>query len=86
MVLAAGLSYAIYSLVTPAEADPLTVTELMAQGSSIHDQQTMVGGKVAPSSIDWNSESKTIKFIVTDDKESLSIILRAPSLAILTWC
>ncbi len=73
-VLAVGLSYGVYSLVIHTGVDYLTVSELKSQAESLQSQRVRVGGKIAPGSIDWDDESKVMKFALIDDKESLTII------------
>ncbi len=74
MVLAAGLGYAAYSLFIHSGADYLTVSELKSQAESLYDQQVRVEGKVAPGSIDWDEKSKIIRFTLTDDAASLTVV------------
>ena len=73
MVLAVGLSYAVYSLVIHTGVDYLTVSELKSQAESLHSQQVRVGGRIVPGSIDWDDKAKVMRFVLTDDKESLTI-------------
>jgi cytochrome c-type biogenesis protein CcmE len=74
VVLAVGLSYLVYSLVIHSGADFLTVSELKSQAESLYNQQTRVGGQVAPGSIHWNNKAKVLSFVLTDDSESLNIV------------
>ncbi|MEE9399461.1 MAG: cytochrome c maturation protein CcmE [Dehalococcoidales bacterium] len=74
VVLAVGLSYVAYSLFIHSGADYLTVSELKSQVESLPDQQVRVGGKVAPGSIDWDDKAQVMRFALTDDKESLTIV------------
>ena len=74
MLLAVGLSYVVYSLFIHSGADYLTVSELKSQVESFLDQQVRVEGKIVPGSIDWNDKTKVVKFVLTDDRESLTIV------------
>ena len=74
VVLAAGLSYAVYSLVIHAGADYLTVSELKSRAESLNSQPVRVEGTVVPGSIDWDDKAKIMRFVLTDDKESLTIV------------
>ena len=76
VVLAAGLSYAAYSLVIHTGADYLAVSELISQAESLHGQQLRVEGKIVPGSIDWDDKSKVMRFALTDDRESLTIVYK----------
>ncbi len=75
-VLALGLSYLGYSLFIHSGADYLTVNELKAQAESLYGQQVRVGGRVAPGSIDWDDKSGVMRFVLTDDRESLAIVYK----------
>ena len=74
MVLVVGLSYIAYSLFVHSGADYLTVSELKSQVESFPDQQVRVEGKVVPGSINWNDKTKVVKFVLADDRESLTIV------------
>ncbi len=74
VVLAVGLSYVAYSLFIHSGADYLTVSELKSQVDSLPDQQVRVGGKVVPGSINWDDKTKEIRFVLTDDRESLAVV------------
>jgi len=74
VALAVGLSYVAYSLFIHSGADYLTVSELKSQAESLYDQQVRVEGRVASGSINWDDKAKAIRFILTDDKESLNIV------------
>ena len=74
VVLAAGLSYVAYSLFIHNGADYLTVSELKSQVESLLSQQVRVGGRIVPGSINWNDEVKVMRFVLTDDRESLTIV------------
>lgn len=73
-VLAVGLSYVTYSLFIHSGADYLTVGELKAQGESLSNQQVRVGGKVVPGSINWDDKVKVMRFVLADDRESLTTV------------
>ncbi len=74
VVLAVGLSYATYSLFIHSGADYLTVSELKLQAESLHDQQVRVEGKVVPGSIDWDDKVQVMRFVLTDDRETLAVV------------
>ncbi len=76
VVLALGLSYTAYSLVIHTGADYLTISELKSQAESLYDQQMRIGGKVAPGSINWDDEVQVMRFVLTDDRESLTIVYK----------
>ncbi len=74
VVLAAGLSYVAYSLFIHSGADYLTVSELKSQVEFPPNQQVRVGGRVAPGSIDWDDKVQVMRFALTDDRESLTVV------------
>jgi cytochrome c-type biogenesis protein CcmE len=76
VVLAVGLSYVAYSLFIHSGADYLTVSELKSQVEPLLDQQVRVEGKIIPGSINWNDEAKVMRFVLTDDRESLAIVYK----------
>ena len=76
VVLAVGLSYAVYSLFSHSGADYLTVSQLKSQVESFPDQQLRVEGRIVPGSINWNDKTKVVKFVLTDDRESLAIVYK----------
>jgi len=74
VVLAVGLGYATYSLFIHSGADYLTVSELKSQAESLYSQPVRVEGRVVPGSINWDDKTKEIRFALTDDKESLTVV------------
>ena len=66
----------VYSLVIHSGADYLTVSELRSQAESLNSQQVNVEGKVAPGSINWDDKTKVMRFVLTDDRESLAIVYK----------
>ncbi len=74
VALAVGLSYVAYSLFFHSGVDYLTVSELKSQVGSLPGQQVRVGGKVVPGSIDWDDKVQVMKFALTDDRESLTVV------------
>ena len=76
LVLVVGVGYAAYLLFSHKGADSLTVSELRSQAEFLDDQQIRVEGKVTPGSIDWDDKTRVIRFVLTDDKESLRIVYR----------
>lgn len=69
-----GLGYVAYSLFIHSGADYLTVSKLKSQAESLYGQQVRVEGRIAPGSIDWDNEANVIRFALTDDKESLTVV------------
>ncbi len=55
-------------------ADYLTVSEVKSQAESIYGQRVGVEGKVVPGSIDWDDKAQVMRFVLTDDRESVVIV------------
>lgn len=51
-----------------------TVSELLAKGSSVYDQNVRLKGVVAPGSVEQESVGKVLKFTIVDGEESLPVI------------
>ncbi len=73
IVLAVGLSSAGFFFFVHDESGSLTVSELKSQVESF-DRQLKVEGRVAPGSVDWDDKAQVIRFALTDDRESLSVV------------
>ena len=65
--------YLVFSLLTHAGGEPLTVSGLKLEESA-SGRMARVEGKVAPGSVDWNGESNILKFRLTDNVESLDVV------------
>ena len=76
VVLAVGLSYVAYSLFIHSGADYLSVSELKSQAEFLYGQSVRVEGKVSPGSIEWDSGSQTLRFVLADDEESLAVVFQ----------
>ncbi len=75
-VLTAGLGYTTYSLFVHTGTDYLTVSDLKSQAEFLYGQSVRVEGKVAPGSIEWDSGSQTLRFVLADDGESLAVVFQ----------
>ncbi len=73
LALTTGLSYTAYVVFIHSEADYFTVSGLKSQGDTLDSQLVRVRGKVLPGSIDWDGETKVLRFVLTDEKNSLNI-------------
>ena len=74
VVLVVGVAYAAFLFFGHQGADSLTVSEVSLQAESLHDQQVRVEGRVVPGSVEWDDKTQVIRFVLTDDRETLSII------------
>ncbi len=75
-MLTAGLGYTTYSLFVHTGTDYLTVSDLKSQAEFLYGQSVRAEGKVAPGSIEWDSGSQTLRFVLADDGESLAVVFQ----------
>jgi cytochrome c-type biogenesis protein CcmE len=73
VVLAAGFGYIGFFLLRHQVVDSLTVSEIRSLVVSF-EQQWTVEGKVAPDSIDWDNQAEVIRFVLTNNKETLIVV------------
>ncbi len=73
-VAALGLIYGAYTVFIHGGADSLTVSQFRAEAASLQEQTVKVKGKVVSGSVNWNEGTKTIEFVLTDSRESLSVV------------
>ncbi len=71
---AVGLIYGAYIVFIHGGADSLTVSQFRAEAASLQEQTVKVKGKVVSGSVNWNEGTKTIEFVLTDSRESLSVV------------
>jgi len=51
-----------------------TVSEAIEQGSSIHDENVRVNGRVAAGSIEQEATGRTLRFTISDNTASLPVV------------
>lgn len=76
IVIAVAIIYLIYSGIQKGGLYYLTVSELKEQGSIAYGQSTRVNGNVLDGSIQWDFEEHTLRFIISDGENKLSIVYR----------
>lgn len=76
LVLVLALSFLGYRAFGGSVAYYYTVTELVRQGNSTYLQGIRVNGVVVPGTVEPEADNLTIKFMLTDNRESLLIIYR----------
>ena len=76
IIMVAGIGYTSFLLINHKGAGSLTVSKLRSQVESLHDQRLRVEGRVAPSSIDWDDKAQVMSFVLTDEKETLSVVYK----------
>ena len=70
----AGIGYTSFLLINHKGAGTLTVSKLRSQVESLHDQRLRVEGRVVPGSVEWDDKTQVMRFVLTDDRETLGII------------
>ena len=67
---AAGIGLSLSSNGSDAMADHLTVTQAKTDGTG---QAIKVGGDVVPGSVDWDYETRSLRFTLSGDGDEISV-------------
>ncbi len=51
----------------------LTPSELLARGADVVDQPLRLGGQVKPCSLDWNPDTRDLRFVVQDSLKEVRV-------------
>jgi cytochrome c-type biogenesis protein CcmE len=51
----------------------LTPTELQARAATVYGSPLRLGGQVKPGSVDWNPDSGSLRFVITDGQEEIDV-------------
>lgn len=73
VVVILAVAYLIFSALQGTTMYYLTVTELKAKGETIYNEPVRLGGKVMDGTIDYNRDTKVLRFTVTDGKENMAV-------------
>ncbi|MBI2848258.1 MAG: cytochrome c maturation protein CcmE [Chloroflexi bacterium] len=73
IVLLLGVGYGAYSLFIHSGTDFMPLSQFAPRAESMRGQIVSIGGKVAPGSINWDSQAQVMKFALTDGREQLAI-------------
>lgn len=74
VVIVLAIGYLIFSALQSTTMYYLTVGELKAKGEVIYDEPVRLGGKVLDGTIDFNRDTRVLRFTVTDGKENLPVV------------
>jgi cytochrome c-type biogenesis protein CcmE len=78
-VIALAIVYLIFAATQSTASYFLTVEELHDKGSTIHDQNVRVSGKVMGDSVDFNSRDLILQFeIAGESGETLPVVFNGP--------
>lgn len=51
----------------------LTPSELQARGAAAYDQPLRLGGQVKPGSVEWEAESRDLRFVLQDEEAEVPV-------------
>ena len=51
----------------------LTPTELQARAATVYGSPLRLGGQVKPGSVDWNPDTGSLRFVITDGQEEIDV-------------
>ena len=73
VVVGLAIAYLIFAALQGTTMYYLTVSEIKAQSEAVNGEPVRLGGKVVDGSIDFNRDTRLLKFVVTDGKENISV-------------
>ena len=65
LLVAGGLSENMVFFLTPSE--------LQARGASLVDAPIRLGGQVKPESVEWNADTRVLRFVITDGDTEVDV-------------
>ncbi|MDO8671547.1 MAG: cytochrome c maturation protein CcmE [Dehalococcoidia bacterium] len=74
VVIGLAIAYLIFSALQGTTMYYLTVSEIKARGEVAYTEPVRLGGRVLDGTIDFDRNSRVLKFTVTDGKESLPVV------------
>lgn len=73
LVVGLAIAYLIFNALQGTTMYYLTVGEIKAKGETVYNEPVRLGGKVVDGTIDFNRNTRVLRFTVTDGKESLPV-------------
>lgn len=73
LIILGALGYMIYSAIASNSEYYLTVSEVQAMGAQIQQSQVKIGGDVVDGTITWERGSNTVRFTITDGKQTMRV-------------
>jgi len=73
VIVLSVVGYLIFTGLRDTMTYYLTVSEVLAKSTEIHDQTIRVGGNVTPDSIQWDAKDLMLLFKIEDDQSVLHI-------------
>jgi cytochrome c-type biogenesis protein CcmE len=76
LVIAAALAFLVYQGISNNLVYYITPSELMAKGAAADGQSLRLGGQVRPGSVDFNTSTEELRFILQDPKAAIAVVSR----------
>jgi len=73
VIILSVVGYLIFTGLRDTMTYYLTVSEVLAKSSEIHDQNIRVGGNVTPGSVQWDAKNLRLLFKIKDDRSTLQV-------------
>jgi len=73
-ILLVVVAYLLYLSFGSSVSYYVTVSELFAKGTELHDTNVRVAGKIADSLVDWNPEDLELRFTITEGGDTMTVI------------
>ncbi len=70
------IGYLTYAGIRDTKLYYLTPTEIVNRGSGVYGEKMRLGGVVTAGSIEYDAQTLTLKFVVTDNTNSLPVIYK----------
>ena len=73
VIILSVVGYLIFTGLRDTMVYYLTVSEVLAKSSEVHDETIRVGGNVTPDSIQWDAKDLRLLFTIEDDRSTLHV-------------
>jgi len=70
------VGYLVYAGMKGSTLYYMTVSELKAKGAGIYEEGVRISGNVETGSVQWNPETLTLQFVMTDGNERVNAVYR----------
>ncbi len=74
IIVSLAIGYLAYAGFESSATYYYEVGELLAQGSSIYDENVRVNGQVVPGSVEQETAGRELRFTIIDGEESLPVV------------
>jgi cytochrome c-type biogenesis protein CcmE len=73
-ILLAAVAYLLYMSLGSSVSYYVTVSEFFDRVNELHDTNVRVAGKIAPDSVDWNSEALELRFNIIEGGDDMAVL------------